>query len=137
MTDKEIIAKYGRSEQGNFGAIDTIGVPHSYVIGPGHVVHASDHFGGMLSREAIEDAERKHVTGCQWQNRQLQRCQLPLAEHKQALLVECPADMRDPGDPKKMNAELHAYLLKHKEASIADGFDGFAFLDKRLKEPSK
>jgi len=129
MTDKEIVAKYGRSEQGNFGATDTIGVPHPYMIGVEHVGHAADHFGGMLSKEAVEDAERKGVAHCGWKD-----CQLKFAEHKQALVVECLADMRDLVDSKKMNAELHAYLLKHKEAATADHFEGFAFLDKRKEK---
>lgn len=53
----EKLEKYGESECGNFKVIDTIGVPHPYCIGPKHVGWASDHWNGMLGKDAILDAE--------------------------------------------------------------------------------
>jgi hypothetical protein len=35
--------------------------PHPYMIGPRHVGHASDNFGGRLSADAIEDGEKKGI----------------------------------------------------------------------------
>jgi len=123
MTDQRTIdlrARYGASEQGNFYVCDTIGVPHPYCITGKHVAHAADHFGGMLGKEAIEDAERDDAT-CG-----VRGCTLTFAEHETALLVACRVEIK--GDDGKAHPELHAYLLAVKERCEADRYAGFAFV---------
>ena len=60
---RKLKARYGASEQGNFAVIDTIGVPHPYMIGPKHVAYASDFRGGILDalagRLKLTSLERK------------------------------------------------------------------------------
>jgi hypothetical protein len=122
MTDEKLKA-YGKSEQGNFEAIDTIGVPHPYVITPHHVGVASDNFCGMLGKEAIEECERRgHGCGMKING---EYCRLSFAQHEQAVLVGCSAELKDTAG--KINPELHAWLLKIKDQAEKDGFAGFAF----------
>lgn len=122
MSDKEqkLLDRYGKSEQGNFYVFDTIGVPHTYCIGSKHITHAADYFSGMLSKEAIIDAEKKGAK-CG-----MRGCQLSYEEHKQALLVKCEASMSD--DDGKAVPELHAYLLKSKPLCEEDKYAGFGFI---------
>lgn len=49
--------------------------PHPYTIGAKHIVWASDHWGGMLGKEAILDGE-KHGVHCAHP-----RCNVPYDEH--------------------------------------------------------
>lgn len=114
------IAKYGSSEHGNFTVIDTIGVPHPYCIGSKHVVHASDRFGGMLGKAAIESAE-KHGIYCE-----TCRGTLSFKQHESALLISCKLPLEPQQQP---GSELHTFLLKCKPMCEADGFVGFAFKD--------
>jgi hypothetical protein len=124
MSDKEkLAARYGKSEQGNFFVCDTIGVPHPYCITDKHVTLAADNFSGILSKEAIENAE-KHGAKCG-----ICKGKLSFAQHEQALLVECRVDMKQ--EDGSANPELHAYLLKCKEMCEQDKYAGFAFLDRR------
>lgn len=115
------LSKYPKSEHGNYAVVDTIGVPHPYCIGARHVAHASDRFGGMLGKEAIESAERNgiHCQTC--------KGQLSFKQHEKALLVKCdgPLTVED----GKAAPELHAYLLSIKGQCEADGYVGFAFLE--------
>lgn len=115
-----------QSEQGNFYVKDSIGVPHPYCIGPRHVTHAADHFGGMLSEAAIEGAERNGA--------KCETCKgkLTYKQHEQAVLIGCKADMDD-GNGKAV-PELHQFLLALKPLVEASNyFVGFAFLDERGK----
>lgn len=117
-TNEELKARYGESEHGNFAVIDTIGVPHPYCIGPRHVVHASDKFGGMLGKEAIRDAE-KHGIRCM-----TCKGKLSYEQHEVALLVDCKLPIEDQSGP---GSELHAYLMKSKPLCEEDKYVGFAF----------
>jgi hypothetical protein len=120
---KKLTERYGKSEAGNFFVMDTIGVPHPFTVGPAHITHAQK-FGGVLSKECIEDLERTTK-----QSSCLHRgCRLKLEEHNQALLIECRADMKSDG---KINPELHAYLLAAKPLAEEDKYAGFAFVDRR------
>jgi hypothetical protein len=118
MKPEEIIVRYGRSEHGNFGAIDQIGVPHAYTIGPRHVEHAAKRFSGVLGTACIEDGEKSGIR-CYHP-----KCRLTLAEHEQALLVEC---LVPPPDHK---TEIEAYLKSVLPWCEEDKFVGFTFLRK-------
>lgn len=101
MKPEDIINRFGRSEHDNFGCIDTIRVPHPYVIGAGHVSHASDYFGGILGEAAIESGEKAGIK-CQHRG-----CRLSFSEHGNALLVEC---LKEPTNEDK--EEIETYLKK-------------------------
>jgi hypothetical protein len=116
---------FGTSENGNFMVVDTIGVPHPYCIDAKHVVHASDHFAGMLGEAAIESAE-KHGIYCA-----TCKGQLKYKEHEQALLVECWQDLK--GADGKVNPELAAYLVACKPKAEEHKFTGFAFIPAEKK----
>lgn len=117
MNDK--IKSYPKTKM--FSVIDTIGVPHPYMISSRHVVHAADHFSGRLGEAAIDSAE-KHGIYCEICRKKGQI--MPHSEHKQALLVKV-------NDPEKRELKdvpnLDEYLLSIKEKCEADGFVGFAF----------
>ena len=114
----EMKGEYGQSSQGNFKVIDTIGVPHAYMITEKHVGYASDR-GGILSESVIEAAERQGAKCGQ------RGCTLDFKGHEQALLVECKMELKD--DAGIANLELHQYLLAIKEETEKSGYAGFAF----------
>lgn len=118
MTD---LTKYPRTSQ--FYIKDTIPLPHPYMITPRHVAIAADRHGGMLGKEAIEDAERRGIHCGQ------RGCTLSLAEHEQALLVA----VRDNRALKDI-PELKDYLLSIKDMATQDGFAGFAFIQEEPYE---
>jgi len=95
-----------------------ISAPHPYMIGVGHVVHASDKFNGRLGVEAIESAERKGIH-CQWRG-----CQLSYKEHTNDMTLIIEVDQNS-----DLNAVpgLHAYLVAIKAQAEALGVKGFAF----------
>jgi len=115
---KKIQKLFGKSSKGNFSIIDTIPIPHPFVIGTKHVVHASDHHMGMLGEETMK------AIPCD-------SCHKDYSEHKTGLLVGCKIDMHDPNDTTKGNSELHKYLLKNKKNAEKGNFEGFAFKDLR------
>ena len=96
---------------------DTIGVPHPYCVTPKHVVEASDHFCGMLGKEAIRSAEQKGAK-CG-----VKGCSLSYEGHEHALLIE----VNHPGELKDVPG-LQEFLLSIKEMTEKDGFVGFAFI---------
>ena len=104
---------YGKSENGNFEVIDTIGVPHPFCITPRHVAYAADHCGGRLN----EKAASKHPCG-------MKGCNLTYEMHETALLIACHKDIKN-------NEELKSYLLKIVAEAESNNYAGFAFLDKR------
>lgn len=124
MNEAELKARYGTSEHGNFAVVDTIGVPHPYMIGTKHVEIASRFFGGMLGEAAIKHAEQAGAK-CG-----ICKGKLKWSEHEHALLVACKAPLKS-GD--KASPELHAYLLKCKPLCEEDGHAGFAFRDDHSK----
>lgn len=71
---------YPRTDK--FEVIGTIGIPHPYCIGTKHVAYASEHFAGMLTKDAIVEAERNGAKCCTCKGK------LSHEEHKQALLIE-------------------------------------------------
>lgn len=111
----EKLKLYPKTE--NFEVVDTIGVPHPFMISSPHVVYASDHHSGMLTAEAIRGLEKSkgNRPSCG-----MLGCQLKYDEHEQALLVKCKS---------KDNDLLKEYLLSIKDLCESHGFAGFAFLD--------
>ena len=90
MSEKnEKLEKYPKNEL--YEVVDTIGVPHPYMITGKHVGEASDHFFGRLGEEAIRSAEKKGIT-CG-----MRHCNLSYDEHKQALVVrvKCGGELKD------------------------------------------
>ncbi len=120
---EEKLKKYGKSKEGNFEVVDTIGVPHPYCITPKHVAVASDKFSGMLGDEAIRGAEEEGAICdiCKKLNRKNGNNILSYDEHKTALLVNCKKELNDNKE------EINQYLLSIKEMAIKDNFEGFAF----------
>lgn len=112
MTDKEK-SDYGASIGGNFFVIDTITLPHPFMIAAGHVSYASDH-GGMLTPDII----RSSGIPCA-------ACKQGYDKHDHALLIGCRTEIKD--ESGKANLELHEYLLRIKDKAAKDGFAGFAF----------
>jgi len=68
MNTEEAKSKLNAYLEGSFlscKSVDRIKYdPHPYMIGARHVAWASDHWGGMLSKEAIRDGERKGKCHC-------------------------------------------------------------------------
>ena len=85
--DNEKLKKYPSTDK--FKVIDTIGVPHPYCITGKHVSYASDHCGGMLTKEAIIAAEEAGAKCdiCRQQSEHGGKI-LSYEEHEHALLVE-------------------------------------------------
>lgn len=110
--------EYGQSAQGNFKVVDTIAVPHPYMVTAAHVCHASDHFGGHLSKECILDGEKKRIV-CG-----ICKGALTFEQHESALLIECPK-----GVPLGGNEELADYLKSIVSKAEENGYCGFAFKD--------
>lgn len=116
----DLKARFGTSKDNNFAVVDTIGVPHPYMIGAKLVGYAADKFSGMLNEEAIASAERNGIM-CAHPG-----CGLKYSEHKQALLVQCHAKIA--GDDEKATPELHEYLLACRKLLTSDEeYAGFAF----------
>lgn len=110
----ELQARYGESEQGHFRIVDTIGVPHPYCITPKHLQHCDSM---VLDATSIAVAEQRGAR-CG-----MRGCQLPYAQHEQALLIECDVPLEGENE-----TELRAYLLKCKDMAEADKYAGFAFV---------
>lgn len=115
----KVKGNYGKSKNGNFYIKDTIGVPHPYMIGPRHVVHAADHYGGILNNAAIESGEARGIMCA------MEGCNLTYAQHETALLVACKRDFKIDEAAKK---ELGAYLRNNVNKCEKNGYAGFAFM---------
>lgn len=132
MWDKEIpenLVKYGKSKQGHFQVVDTIGVPHPYCLTPKHVKVASEQFNGIMGKEAIAEAERQGIYcyTCREINRRHGDPILKADEHKHSLLVACFKDMNT---NEKYLKEVKRYLTHIKDMCEKDGYAGFTFLKK-------
>ncbi len=108
---------YPESANGLFRVIDTIGVPHPYVITPRHVTVASDHHSGILDDGAIRNAEENHGARCGHP-----RCNLTFDQHEQALLVEVDEDTRG---NEALSEALGEYLKSLVSEAEANGYAGF------------
>lgn len=106
---------YPPSPSGRFKVIDAIPTQHPYTIGAKHVVHASDHFGGILGEEAILDCEKKGIKCDACKGR------LSYEEHEWALLVDCTAD------PKEAQPEVKEWLQSLVAECEKNKYAGFAF----------
>ena len=122
MATREQLQDYPKTDK--FFCGDVIGVPHPYCIGTKHVVHAADHFGGMLTADAIRDAEKRGAKCC------ICKGKLSYDEHQSAIVV-----VVDDARELKDIPELRDYLLSIKDRTEKDGFAGFAFM--RLKDFKK
>ena len=105
--------------------LETVGMPHPYCIGTRHVAEASDHFSGMLGRDAILSAEKKGASCdiCRDLQRKRGTPVLSYDEHETmlTLFISVPNNRADlnsiPG--------LGPYLQSVKDLNL--GIDGFAF----------
>ncbi len=98
--------------------------PHPFTVGVRLVAHASDNFGGMLGKAAIEDYEEKHGSACAYKDRN-GKCKIPFAEHtsdKVAFLK-----VKSDKELKEIN-ELRLFLVGCKEKATKENIDGFAFV---------
>jgi len=131
MNRAEIETVFGKSEQNNFYAVDSIGVPHPYCITPKHLEYCESMY---LNAESIARAESKGAKCdiCRKLNRKYGNPILSYAEHKQALLIECKTEIQT---ETKNNPELKAYLLKIKELTEKHGFEGWAFIKAKDWKP--
>jgi hypothetical protein len=121
---EEKLKSYPKTEK--FKVVDTIGVPHPYMITPKHIVVASDEFSGVLGEEAIKRAEEKGIVCeiCKKSGKGI----LPYSEHKHALLIE----VDDERELKDVTG-LKEYLLSIKEKTEKEGYAGFAFVQAKKK----
>jgi hypothetical protein len=91
--------------------------PHPYTIGPRHVVHAADHFSGLLSENAIRSYEKQggHCAD--------KGCRLSYAEHKSEdiLMLNLSRDLS--------NYEAAQALFPLKKLAEDEGIAGFGFLN--------
>lgn len=106
----------------SFQKVKTVVMPHPYCVTPRHVEYASKHYGGILSKDAIREAE-KHGARCDTCYHQ-QTGILSVDEHEEqnTLFILVPQN-------KDLNAVagLHAFLFENKQTFIDAGIDGFAF----------
>lgn len=117
------LKKYPKTDK--FEVVDTIGVPHPYMIMPSHVAYASDYCGGMLNKQAIREAE-DHKAKCG-----ICKGELTYDEHKTALLIE----VKDNRELKEI-PELKDYLLSIKPMTETDKFEGWAFKQVKVEKKS-
>lgn len=92
-------------------------LPHPFMITPGHVALASDHYGGMLGTACLSDP-RCPPCG-------MRDCQLSADEHETMTTAFILLDKR-PGDLNDVPG-LGEYLTSIKERAESLGVDGFAF----------
>jgi len=123
---------YGQSDKGNFRIInDDLVFPHPYMIGSRLVGFTADHHGGMLTTEAIRDAEDKQGIMCEMKMEDGGKCERGIDEHEKGLMVECKIEMWT--KEGKGIKEIHDYLLKIKPIAEKNGFRGFGFVDTKGK----
>ena len=109
------LEKYPKTEM--YRIKDTIGVPHPYMIMPGHIGVAADDFFGRIGKEAILAAEKKGIY-CG-----ICKGNLKYEQHETALLVAVKWDGKLNDAPG-----LKEYLLECKPLCESDKFAGFAFI---------
>jgi hypothetical protein len=115
-TNEEILAQVPPPPVGSsfkLDKVDTVVLPHPFMITPKHVEYAADRCGGVLDAEALSKAP------CG-----IKGCQLSSNDHKPmvSLFIRVPQN-------RDLNAieGLRAYLLAIKEKATELGIDGFAF----------
>ena len=126
---KDVEDFYCEGREGNykFDSITNVNFkPHPFTIGVSHVVHASDHFNGMLGSEVIEDLERKAGPSCAFRGSDRRHCMVPFAEHtsdKVAFLK-----VKSDKELQKIK-ELGKFLLAGKEILTKEKIDGVGFVE--------
>lgn len=130
QTEREQFLKdYGTSKNGNFFIIDSLGVPHPYMITPKHLEFNGDsiyldieraeknsqqaHPNNILKQAVCDICKSLHFKNSSYKI-------LSYDEHQRVLLVNCKMAIQD-------NEELKTYLLKIKEKATKNKFIGFAF----------
>lgn len=117
----ELQKLFGESTKGNFFVVDTIGVPHPFMITNHHVAWASNHNGGILGMDAMEKAKAL--------NRGCGICHEEYSKHETAVLIGCKIDIKKKDGTA--NKELHKYLLKNKKNCEKEHLAGYAFIDRK------
>lgn len=107
----------------NLQKIDTVSLPHPYCITPKHIKIASDHFGGILDKAAIIEAEKRGAA-CDICRTSGTILSYDKHESLTTLFIEIPKEFqRDLNDCPG----LHGYLFTNKGAMENLGIQGFAF----------
>jgi hypothetical protein len=102
-------------ETEKFKCVKSINMPHPFTTSEAHETLASDEFGGILSNECIEEAEKRGIP-CG-----IRDCDLPFKEHKKAIIVK----VKSREELKDVVDELQKYLMFIRDKAKSDGFDGF------------
>jgi len=92
--------------------------PHAYMIGPKHVVYASDNCGGGLFKDCIERAEKDNKVHCYQKN-----CTLTYSEHTYDTVAFLKLRRN------LTSKEAQEELSKTVEYGKDNGIDGFLFVE--------
>ena len=94
--------------------------PHPFMIGRRHVTWASNHFSGILSSDAIEDAEKHGITCA------MRDCYLKRHEHT----YDTVCFVRLATETTRLNEAQRDELVKLKDLFAEENVkcDGFAFI---------
>ena len=110
--------------------IARVSLPHPYCIGTGHVAHAANHFSGMLTEDAIRDAEKNGITceTCRDERRKGRSTKSVLSydahESQVTLFIAIEDNEHLNSDANK---PMRDYIYGNKERFTALGIDSFAF----------
>jgi len=122
-TERKFLRMFGQSKNKNFKIIDSIGVPHTYMITPKHLEYSESMY------LDISGAEKKGAV-CDICKHNKSDKILSYEEHKQALLVKSKQDFKD---NKKLSKELQDWLVSIKDKCEKKKFVGFTFLEPEVK----
>lgn len=106
-----------KSSNSNYASDGTIGVPHSFMIGPEHINYAHDNFSGRLDKNTLKKVP------CCWEN-----CSLEYEEHLTALAIKC---FKNPNSSNELQSELTIFLkgiTSEVEGDPACKIEAFTFV---------
>jgi hypothetical protein len=120
LSTEEKLKLYPKTDM--FRIKETIGTPHPIMIGSDLVAFAADNYGGMLGTPAMKAYEAAGKRVCVMGHGH-NKCNLSLAEHEQALLIEVDSKL-------ELNEVegLNDYLMECKPLAEEHNFAGFAFI---------
>ena len=111
-----------------FKIVNTLGMPHPFMIGSKHVKYASNNHNGILGSKAIRAYEKKKGPSCC-----MKGCNLSYDEHKQVLLVEVDSQEKLNDVPGLQEYLQECVTLFDKP----DEYEGFSFIKKEENEIPK